>query len=162
MQKPVVMESTATFRNLISASVPMTMKVVLPFSGFAVGQDVPITAYIDNDSEKSIDHIEFEIMKIFKCKVIILLGGAEDTRNYEMSIFKIKNSGQDVNGTKNYTTTIKIPNLSPTTINACEIFDFWYRLRITAKMKMKFGNALMNLGKSSAFPIVDIPIVIIE
>jgi hypothetical protein len=170
MQKPVLLQSTAAFRNLISASVPMTLKVALLTSRFAVGQDVPITAYIDNDSEQSIDRIEFEIIKIFKCRVRVLFGESEDTRNYEMPVYKNKCSGQYVSGryvneTQSYNTIIKIPKLPPTTLKTCKIFDIAYLLRITAKMKVKLGNttnALMNLGKSSFFPVVDIPIVIIE
>jgi hypothetical protein len=78
MHKPVVMESTATFRNFLSASVPMTMKVSLPTAGFVVGQDVPITAQIDNDSEQSIDHIEIRIIKIFQFKLKSLLGDGSE------------------------------------------------------------------------------------
>jgi hypothetical protein len=159
---------TTTFRNFLEVSAPMTMKVSMPMTCFVAGEDSPITVKIDNPTQTAIDGIEIKLFKVLKCKWKNCMG--EGYQDFQIPISQKKYSGEVVNGTMDYYTSISIPELIPSTLTSNEILDICYEIRVAAMIQLNVRNAvygLFQLGnlmfptvKFFQPPSVDIPIVI--
>ncbi len=146
LRSPIQREVSKTMFNLFHNYQPITMKVLLPTTGFVANQTINITVIIINPTGYEIDHVEIKFMK----RVCYLSKLPRARTLTKLITIRADKFGDSIsNGTKHYKIRYKIPAVPTSNLNLCQSLNVSYH--------MVFKGELVGIYSS---PTIKIPVVI--
>lgn len=145
LELPYEAETINSFCSFLCIPSSIIMKVSLPRTGFTLGETIPVTIEIINESSQSVSHTAVSLKK--RERFAGTLGDILDTKS---TILKVRSSS--VNGRKQNFSNVNIDvpqNLLTSNQMYCRIYQIIYELKIAVVLKG------INKG-----PFVRIPIII--
>uniref|UniRef100_A0A1B6CJ57 Arrestin C-terminal-like domain-containing protein n=1 Tax=Clastoptera arizonana TaxID=38151 RepID=A0A1B6CJ57_9HEMI len=154
-KEPVKKELAKTFCCCWCKSGPLTLVVMLPFSGFVPGQSIPLTIEVDNVSNVEVERIKCILSKKLTFK-------AREPRNKERSdtaeVIKLSMEGVEPNGSKSWTQQLTIPIMPPCNLDQCSIIHCEYELKVIAEV----GGMHSNLQADIPIFIGTVPVMQVQ
>lgn len=119
-----------TFMSFLSSSEPLHMTAILPYSGFAIGQKVPIRIFYTNKSDVDILRTKIKLVQS-----ILLVAHEPDpkTKQEETTIFEVQKEGVAPKRTNQFDTSFDIPNSTiASNEQLCRVVTLTYFVEIEA------------------------------
>jgi hypothetical protein len=126
LQNPLIKEIQNRFEYLFKISNPLIMKVLLPMSGFVVGQIVPMKISINNPTKTTVEFIKIELIKVnsfsydFPCMRPGIKTIVDMVKEETYWIESVGNGNKDY-----YYKNFRIPNVPPSTLGSCKIIEIF-------------------------------------
>ena len=123
-EKPQTNSNTKTFGALFWKSEPLSTTLTIPRYGYTSGENIPISAIIENQSNKKMNQTK---AVLFQNVTFRATNGTKDTK---ILIREIKKNGQI--GAHSFDSwegkSMRIPAIPPSGLGGCRIIDISYRL----------------------------------
>lgn len=126
-QDPTKLELEKTFCCFCCKSGPLAVSVLIPVSGYVPGQNIPITAEVDNASNINVDRLKIVLRKIVVFKTNT---PRRDIKKDKITIAEISVGPVEAHGSKTWQQNIEIPPLPPSNLINCGIIDLDYELKV--------------------------------
>ena len=107
------------------------MSVHVPVTGYVCGQDIPITADIDNASNIRVNSLRFILRKNLRFHTT---APRRDTKKDVVTIAELSIGPVEPHSTKNYIQRITIPALPPSNLTNCGLIDLDYELKVHMRL----------------------------
>lgn len=122
------LELEKSFCCFCCKSGPLSAIILIPASGYVPGQNIPITAEIDNASNVNVDRLKVILRKtvVFKTNT-----PRRDMKKEKTTISEISVGPVEAHASKNWLQNIEIPPLPPSNLMNCGIIDLDYELKVT-------------------------------
>lgn len=125
-QEPMKLELEKSFCCFCCKSGPLAVTILIPFSGYVPGQNIPITAEVDNASNINVDRLKIVLRKIVVFKTNT---PRRDMKKDKITIAEISVGPVEAHGSKTWQQNIEIPPLPPSNLINCGIIDLDYELK---------------------------------
>lgn len=124
---PLHTEDEKHFCCCCCASGPVTARIDIPFSGYAPGQNIPISVLVDNETTTDCTDVTIKLEKDVK---FISQFPQRDTKHTTTKIKSITLGPVPKLCKKQFNEKLQLPALPPTSLNTCSIIDISYRIYI--------------------------------
>lgn len=128
-QEPTKLELEKSFCCFCCKSGPLAVNILIPVSGYVPGQNIPITAEVDNASNINVDRLKIVLRKIVVFKTNT---PRRDMKKDKITISEISVGPVEAHGSKTWQQSIEIPPLPPSNLINCGIIDLDYELKVCA------------------------------
>lgn len=141
---PIERETESTFCCCCCSSGPVTMKLTLPFAGFASGQKIPYSLIVDNEAGSDVDGVEVKLVQ----RIVFLSRSPERAQKTDEFSLHKDSLGNVLRYTKKeYNKEIQLGSLPPTNDDPADI------IQISYFVKAKINKGLFHQDETVKIPV---------
>ncbi|VVC95248.1 unnamed protein product [Leptidea sinapis] len=150
--EPIHFQMEKTFCCFCCASLPLSVDVRAPVSGYCPGQVIPLTVDIENKS-----NVQLHLVKVFLRKVVTYRTTSPSTaiKKCKDIIVTIQEGPVPAGITKQYLMNIEVPPMPPSNLVNCSIIDLDYDLKVVCAV----SGMHLNLKDRKYVTIGTVPLV---
>ncbi|CAH2049372.1 unnamed protein product, partial [Iphiclides podalirius] len=151
-KEPIHMQMEKTFCCFCCTSLPLSVDVRAPVSGYCPGQVIPLQVDIDNKS-----NVQLNLVKIFLRKVVTYRATSPSTvtKKTKDIILTLQQGPVDVGSTKQWNLTLEVPPVPPSNLVNCNIIDLDYDLKVECEV----SGMHFNMKDKKYITIGTVPLV---
>ncbi|XP_014367457.2 arrestin domain-containing protein 17 [Papilio machaon] len=151
-KEPIHMQMEKTFCCFCCTSLPLSVDVRAPVSGYCSGQVIPIQIDVENKS-----NVELTLVKLFLRKVVTYRATSPSTATKKTKevILTIQQGPVAAGATNHWSLTMEVPPLPPSNLVNCSIIDLDYDLK--AECEVPFMH--FNMKDKKYITIGTVPLV---
>ncbi|CAG4944142.1 unnamed protein product [Parnassius apollo] len=151
-KEPIHMQMEKTFCCFCCTSLPLSVDVRAPVSGYCPGQVIPIQIDVDNKS-----NVDLNLVKLFLRKVVTYRATTPSTvtKKAKEVILTIQQGPVPAGSTNHWNITMEVPPLPPSNLVNCSIIDLDYDLKAEAEV----SGMHFNLKDKKYITIGTVPLI---
>ncbi|XP_068622515.1 arrestin domain-containing protein 17 [Battus philenor] len=136
-KEPIHMQMEKTFCCFCCTSLPLSVDVRAPVSGYCPGQVIPIQIDVENKS-----NVELTLVKLFLRKIVTYRATSPSTaiKKTKDVILTIQQGPVQPGGTNHWNLTLEIPPMPPSNLVNCNIIDLDYDLKAECEVPFMHFN----------------------